>query len=215
MKVTMLNGLPVTMLNGGLGCNCNQMNGPENNNSNGLLVAGALIGLAYLATGHRSPAGKGMSGFAEEVGKDVIGKVAIGATVVGAAYFLVLKPVLQKVGLMDTKEDKTRSTQSTQFSTGIESPFSPQYYKNKVGAKLITKAEAQRLAKIIYEADGYFNDNEGAVYSALRQLQYRTQLSWLADVFAQQYQKDLYTYLRSFMDDSEMDVVHGIANNLR
>ncbi len=213
MKVTMLNGLPVTMLNG-MGCNCQQkpLNGPGNDYS-GLLVAGALVGLVALA--NRPLPSKGMSGFAEEVGKDVIGKVAIGATVIGAAYFLVLKPVLTKVGLIESGEDKARNKVGTQYATGIDSPFSPQFYKNKTGAKLLVLAERQRLGKLLYDADGMFNDGEAQVYAALRQLQYHTQLSYLAEYFSKTYQKDLYSYLRSFLDDSEMDVVHGIVNNLK
>lgn len=215
MKTTMLNGLPVTMLSG-LGCDCQKNNTALmgiTTDYSGLLVAGALIGGLVLSS--KTKASKGMNGFAEEVGKDVIGKVAIGAIVVGTIYFLVLKPVLTKVGVIESKEDKKRTTQSTTFATDIDSPFSPIYYKNKIGAKLLLKAEAQRLAKIIHEADGYFNDNELAVYSALRKLQYRTQLSWLADVFSQMYQKDLYSYLRAFLDDAEMDIVHGIVNTLK
>lgn len=214
MKVTMLNGLPVTMLNG-MGCTCQQkpLNGPGNDYS-GLLVAGALVGLVALAS--RPAPSKGMSGFAEEVGKDVIGKVAIGATVIGAAYFLVLKPVLTKVGLIESGEDKARNQAGTQFATGIDSPFSPQFYKNKTGAKLLTLADRQRLGKMIYDANGVIaGDDEDQVYAALRYLQYHTQLSYLAEFFSKTYQKDLYSYLRSFLDDSEMDIVHGIVNNLK
>lgn len=154
--------------------------------------------------------------YAKEVGKDVAGKAVAWAAGIGAVYFLIIRPVLQSVGVIKTKEEKQQEKQEQEYATGSNSPFNPAYYKQAgSGALLVTKAVALQLAKELYDAHGFFNDDEEQVYGALRQLKAKTQLSWVADVFYQQYKQDLYTYLRSFLDDSEMKIVNGIATNLK
>lgn len=136
--------------------------------------------------------------------------------VIGAGVlFVVLRVIGQKIGLIETKESKEFDKQSQTFSSSKDSAFSPTYYKNVIGAHLVTRATAQQLAKKIYDADDLTDDDENDVYAALRQLQYKTQVSWLADVFNQMYQQDLYGYMRSFLDDNEMNVVHAIVNQMK
>lgn len=212
-EVTMLNGLPVTMLNG---CDCQKQNLSGVPDSSGALVAGAALGLAYLLTTTATNKTKSLNGFAADAGKEVLARAVPWVVGIGAVYFLAVKPVLEKVGIIETSEDKQRNTASLTYGTSLQSPFSPNYYKSQGQyAKLITRASAEALAKRMYDADGYFNDDETQVYGALRTLQYKTQVSWVADVFNQKYKKDLYQFLKAFMDDAEMDVVHGIVNNLK
>jgi hypothetical protein len=152
--------------------------------------------------------------YAQEVGLAVAPKLAIGALGIGALYFLLLKPVLEKTGVIETKEAAEAKKAEAQLATGTDSPFNPGFYKGKVGASLITKASAEALAKQIYDAVGNISDDENAVYAALRTLKAKTQLSFLSDVFTQKYAADLYQYLRRNFNDSEMAVVNSIANNL-
>lgn len=157
----------------------------------------------------------GNNAYAKEIGKAVIPKVVGWGLGIGAGYFLLLRPVLVATGVIDSPEDKKRDQIESQYATGLDSAFNPQWYRNVSGAVLITRAKAEELAEIIYDAMGLFNDDEDAIYAVFRQLKAKTQVSWLADVFFQQYNADLYQYLRGRMSDSEMDVVHGIVNNLQ
>jgi hypothetical protein len=157
----------------------------------------------------------GETSVGKEAAIEVAKKVAIWGTGITLTYLFVIRPIFQKVGLIKTQDEKNQEKQEQDYSSSATSPFNPNYYKSVSGAQLVTKANAQAIAQTLYDAHGLFNDDEQAVYGALRQLSYKTQLSWVADVFYQQYQQDLYQYLRNFLDDSEMSIVNSIAANLK
>ena len=216
MQVTMLNGfngMPITMLNGGMGCNCQQNDFrlgelPKSDPLGALLVAGVCLLPALI---EKKP--KALNGIGTDILKDSVGKVAMVGAGVAALYFIAIKPTLEAVGLKDSKEDKLLDTQEKTFISSTASPFNPAAYK-KTGATIDT-ATAERLAKQIYDADGYFNDDEDSVYAALKAMIFKANVSRVSEVFANKYQKDMYSYMRAFLDDSEMTNVHNIVNALR
>lgn len=157
----------------------------------------------------------GNNEYAKELGKAVIPKMIGWGVGIGAGYFLILRPILMSTGIIKSAEDKQRDQLEKQYGTAINSAFNPNWYKTVPGALLVTRATAERLAQIISDAMGIFNDDEDAVYAVFRQLKAKTQVSWLADVFFQKYNADLYQFLRGRMSDSEMDIIHGIVNNLQ
>lgn len=157
----------------------------------------------------------GNNDYSKQVGKEVVLKVVGYGVGIGAAYLLVLRPILVSVGVIDSAKDKKRDQVESQYGTALNSAFNPQWYKTVPGAVLITRAKAEQLAEIIYDAMGWINDDEDAIYAVFRQLKAKTQVSWMADVFFQKYNADLYQYLRGRMSDSEMDIIHGIVNNLQ
>lgn len=157
----------------------------------------------------------GEGNYAKEIGKEVIPKVLGWGIGIGAGYFLILRPILVATGIIDSPDDKKRDEIEKQYGTASNSAFNPNWYKSVPGAVLVTRATAENLAAIIYDAMGFFNDNEDAVYAVFRQLKAKTQVSWIADVFFQKYNADLYQFLRGRMSDSEMDIIHGIVNNLQ
>jgi len=156
-----------------------------------------------------------MSNFKEEVGKELILKVAGYGLAIGAGYFLVVRPVLQKFGVIQTKEAKAQAEQDKVNASSQTSAYSPNLYKNKPGALLLTSASANALADQIYNAIGNFYDDENAIYAVLRQLKSKDQLSQLADVFTKRHAADLFTYLRRNLNDSEMEIINSITANLK
>lgn len=113
----------------------------------------------------------------------------------------------------DSAEDKANAAQLQQLNNS--NVFSPNYYKGKSGAPLITVAKAFELGKIIYDAKGYFNDDEAAVYGVFQQLSYKTQVSFLAEKFFDKYKVSLLGYLQSFLNETEMATVAAIVNKLK
>ena len=113
----------------------------------------------------------------------------------------------------DSAEDKANAAQLQQLNNS--NVFSPNYYKGKSGAPLITVAKAFELAKIIYDAKGYFNDDEAAVYGVFQQLSYKTQVSFFAEKFFDKYKVSLLGYLQSFLNETEMATVAAIVNKLK
>lgn len=155
---------------------------------------------------------------AKEIAVAVLPKIVLGGVLIGGAFFLG-RALLVSIGLIDSKEEKKQKAQqaqqTTQYSTALSSPFSPRYYKERgAGAVLVTKDTAERLARQIESAFGYFNDTETQIYAALRQLKYKTQVSFVADTYARLYQRDLYLRLEDKLSDSELAIVNGIVNNL-
>lgn len=147
----------------------------------------------------------------------LLGKVLVTIAVVVLVYLLVARPIMRRLGIIETKEDKERDKQAKQLGTSTNSPFSPRYWKDQKGesVQLIPKATAEKLADQLNDAIGFFSDDENAVYGILRQLNYKTQLSWLADVFFEKYKMDMYQLLSRNLGDEEMDVVNNIATQLK
>lgn len=140
----------------------------------------------------------------------LIAKVAIA----GLAYIGIVHPLLKAVGLFKSKEEKAQEQLAQQNATSTASPFNPNYYKGKPGAALLTRAAATSLADSLYSGLGFFNDKEATIYGVFRQLKAKTQVSFLADVFFQKYQRDLYGYLSGSLDDAEMLTVNQIVHAL-
>lgn len=126
-------------------------------------------------------------------------------------YAGVLNPILKKIGIKDDEEDKRNAAEAAAAETAVG--WNPNYYKVK-GGGLLKRASTEALANTIYKAAGYFNDDEEAVYGALRALPTQAALSYLADVFFQVYKQDLYGYIRDMFNDTEMAQVHRIVSKL-
>ena len=122
------------------------------------------------------------------------------------------KKILEALGLSDDKDDiiKKEALQNMQATNY----FDPDFYKKETGAIIITVASAQRLAKIIYDADQIINDDEAAVYGVFQSLKTKAQVSFLASIFFMMYKKSLLGYLSAFLDQNEMANVATICNRL-
>jgi len=142
-------------------------------------------------------------------------KVIMWVVIIIMIYLLVARPIMRRLGIIKTAEDKKRDKQAAEFGTTTDSPFSPRYWKTVKEAKILTKASAEKLADEINDAIGFFSDDENKVYGVLRSLNWKTQLSYLADIFFQRHKMDLYQLLNRNLGDSEMDIINGIGAELQ
>ena len=154
-----------------------------------------------------------MSDGTTQFARDIIVKLVVIGLVIVLFYVLLLRPILIKIGIIKSADDKKRENEEKQLGTSPDSPFSPSYYKGRSGALLITRATAQKLADEIADSYGWFDDDEERIYGALRQLKAKTQLSFLSEVYYQRHHQDMYQKMRDKLDDSELDVIHGIVGN--
>lgn len=152
--------------------------------------------------------------YAKEVGLAILPKVAVWGVGIGAVYFLVLRPILQKVGVIKTSEEKKTEVAVQTNQTSLLSPFSPRYWREIKNAVILKQASSTAMAKIIYDAIGSIYDNETEVYGVFRQLKSKTQVSYLADVFYQKYKVDMYNYLSRNLNATEIGIVNGIVSGL-
>lgn len=149
-------------------------------------------------------------------------KLLINAGIVVLAYFGIIKPILNKLGI--TKSATTRLIEAQENLPNQNNPFSPQFYKYApAGTVLLKSSVSEALAKRIYDALGVFTDDEAAIYSVFRSLKSQAQVSILSEKFEQKYKVDLLEYLQrgysqwnaaSGLNDSEIKIVIDIVNKL-
>ena len=149
------------------------------------------------------------SNFFEE-NKDLLIKLGI----VAGGFLFIARPILKSIGVIKSQEEKASEVLAQQNATSIKSPFSANYYKSVKNALILTKSGADAFAKTIYDAIGFFTDDESAVYGVFRQLKSQTQVSFLAEAFYNNYGTDLYSYLAKNLNDGEMAIVNQIVNSL-
>lgn len=151
--------------------------------------------------------------------------VRIGVLV--GAYFLILKPILEKLGLSKSAEEQQLFKEVETAGTSIKSPFSPRYWQEAKPPKtIITNAVLNKLVNDLYNAQNSFTgDDEAAIYNVFRQLKYKTQVSYLADAFQKKYKFDLLESLknghpnninwRAGLNNEELQTVFNIVKNLK
>jgi len=130
------------------------------------------------------------------------------AALFGAAYFLVLKPILQKLGIEKTTEEREdlEAIKQIDFGKPNENPFSGRLFlvNMPVGTILLTAASSLKLAEKIRGSFTNFGDNEQQVIGIFRQLKTQAQVSNIADAFFKKYSLDLWTFLKTGTPDSDV-----------
>jgi len=125
--------------------------------------------------------------------------------IIGGVYFLVILPILKKLGIIKAPE-----------TSPINDPFSGVAFLAKipVGTLLLTSATASKLAKIIYNAFGLFGDDEAAVIGVFRQLKTQSQVAALAKKFSEIYKTDLLEYMRNGKQGAQQTYWSGLSESI-
>jgi hypothetical protein len=154
-----------------------------------------------------------------------------GAAAVGIGVFVTLSR-------KRTQNNSNQSSTSTSIGNGVQvttgnlgttkqepnwnSPFDMNYLTDvqkwvaPKGIQILDEASTKKLAKIIKEANGTFNDDEDAVKDVFgKKLRDKTQIASLSKTFYQLYKKDMWQHLNSFLSQSEMkEYVSKYVNRL-
>ena len=142
-----------------------------------------------------------------EKNKDLIKIIMILVIVIiiAVAGKSILDSILEAIGLKDTAEDKKRNAdvkKAVQNSTAFFSPLyfqqKPEGYKEAIDR--INMNKARETAKKIYNSIGYIYDSPEKTRAAFSQLKYKFDVSKVAQVFQNDYQKDLLTFLTDKLD---------------
>ena len=127
----------------------------------------------------------------------------VGIAVLAVAYFGIIKPILNAVGLTSSKED--RETGNIQEDLTQEAILSPLLYNQNKNKVTITSSKANTSAVNIYEAKWGgtwgLSDKEEMAVGAITSAGSLVNVSYIASVFQNLYKKDLYTYLDSFLEN--------------
>jgi hypothetical protein len=119
-----------------------------------------------------------------------IGAVSLGAYILYKPF----KALFETIGITKSETEKNITQQQ---SGGVKSPFSPLYWRQFKNARLIKQVNAQAKAKVIHEAITWTGPKFDRILAIFKTLSYKTQVSFLADVFAKMYGVDLLDYLQN------------------
>lgn len=117
-----------------------------------------------------------------------------------------------KIGIFQTMDE---AQQAQQLQTTLTSNYwLPNFWKDYLNrykkVMTLTPAAKQKLTDELWDAHGYFNDDENAIYGVFRQMNYQTSLSSLADYFLQTKKVDLLNWLQDFLNEDELKNISNI-----
>jgi len=127
----------------------------------------------------------------------------VGIAVLAVAYFGIIKPILNAVGLTSDKED--RETGRIQDDLTKESVLTPLLYNENKNKVTISSAKANTSAVNIYEAKWGgtwgLSDKEELAVGAITSAGSLVNVSYIASVFQNLYKRDLFSYLETFLEN--------------
>jgi len=152
-------------------------------------------------------------------------KLLINIGIVAVAYFGIIRPILQKIGISKTQEEREGEEAIKTATTGGRktNPWDPNFY-NVPGALLIRMADAIQRADRIYNCSApnyFYQDDEGCITGQITSLKTQSQVSFLAKVFQDKYKTNLLLFLQkgrtsapwAGLSDSELAaVLQNVAN---
>lgn len=124
----------------------------------------------------------------------------IGLTVIGIAYFGILKPITNALGLTNDAEDREADRAIDKLST--QQVFSPLTYEQNKGRVTISNQKANQIASKIWNGKGYMIDNEDQAVGAIKSALTLCNISYVAYIFERNYHRDLHDFLKSYLESS-------------
>lgn len=98
--------------------------------------------------------------------------------------------------------------------------FSPMYLANLLKKKgnrvtIFSKDALDKYVKQIYDSKRFYGDDESLFFSVLKRIQYKSQVSQIADAFAKKYKEDLAFFLsNNFLNAEELNRVYEYTDKL-
>jgi hypothetical protein len=137
----------------------------------------------------------------------------VGLAVVGLAYFGVIKPILNAIGLTTSKED--REAQQDEEKLSRKQVLSPLLYRDNKSKITISSGKANQSAYNIYVAKGTFYDDESKAVGSITSAGSLVNISYIADVFADNYGSSLESYLESFLENSDWNTIENYIDKTK
>jgi hypothetical protein len=120
-----------------------------------------------------------------------------------AGLYIVYK-LAQKVGIFPSQESKAEAQNLQQLEAASVWDYNKFLSSVPPGALLLTQAGAAAYVEDLWDATGYINDDEETIYGVFRAMKTQSQIAALAKRFNQLKNRDLYGYLRNYLNDAEM-----------
>lgn len=131
----------------------------------------------------------------------------VGLAVVGLTYFGIIKPILNAIGLTTSRED--REGQQDEDKLSRKQVLSPLLYRNNKSKITISSGDANESAYNIYIAKGNFYDDEALAVGSITSAGSLVNISYIADVFADNFGSSLESYLDSFLENEDWNTIEN------
>ena len=148
--------------------------------------------------------------------------LTVGAVALGA--WVLYKPIKALFDTLGVTQSETQQMLQQQQTTGVKSPFSPLYWRQFKKSHILTQAQADAKAAALNNAITYTGPNFQTIIGVFKSLQYKTQVSYLADYFARKYKTDLLEYLQNgksnflvhnALREAQLNTILTYVNNLK
>lgn len=114
----------------------------------------------------------------------------------GVLAFIVVKKILELLGILDDKETVALDNLSTDPNSFWNPTFWQRIPPNQSYHYPLTESQAAEKCRQIYDSFGAFNDNEEQAINVFKSLHTQANASFIAWKFASLYNEDLLTFLR-------------------
>jgi hypothetical protein len=135
----------------------------------------------------------------------------VGIAVLAVAYFGILKPILNSLGI--TKDAQDREAENVQEDVTRTQVLSDLMYKSNKNKVTISSAKANASANEIYNAKwggwGGLSDKEDQAVGAITSAGSLVNVSYIAYVFQKNYNVSLESYLNSFLESDNWITIDG------
>jgi len=139
----------------------------------------------------------------------VYGVVAV--LVLGVAYFGIIKPILNGLGI--TKDKNDRDAEDVKENVTQSQVLSDLYYKSNPSKVTISTSKANASAQDIYDAKwggwGGFSDKESQAVGAITSAGSLVNVSYIAYLFQKNYGIGLESYLDTFLESEHWLTIDG------
>jgi hypothetical protein len=131
-------------------------------------------------------------------------------------YFLVIKPLTEKLGLKASSEEKEAEKILEKQETKINIWQGVEAVKRAAGPNntitLLTYSSAASKADGIEDSFSFYNDDEERIYAIFRDLNAQTQVASLVDQYRLRHSADLLNTLKSNLSTTEVNEITKIIN---
>jgi len=135
----------------------------------------------------------------------------VGVAVLAVAYFGIIKPILNSLGI--TKDAQDREAENVQEDVTRTQVLSDLMYKSNKNKVTISSAKANASANEIYNAKwggwGGLSDKEDQAVGAITSAGSLVNVSYIAYVFQKNYNVSLESYLNSFLESDNWITIDG------
>ena len=141
----------------------------------------------------------------------IVGGIVVIA-VASIIYLAIAKPILQKIGVLDDKKDKEKEDAIKEFDKSQW--FTSLPYKANKSQITISETRANALAKEIFYAKGYVYDCENCAVGSIVDAGTKINVSYVAYRFYMLYNRDLMSYLKSFLETNDWVTLYATYKKL-